>query len=885
MAAGRKEILLREFTDLNRAVPTPPMRLACPHCHQELDIDEAWAGHEVACPLCSGGFIVPAQTPEPIPSTASDPVPDPDPSAQPPKTQTNRKLKAWNRQRRIRQILSLLFVIGLLGGAAYGFNQWRGERPPAQAFQDLANRALEWIGNLVQPPTPPPPPPTPTPTPTPEPTPTPTPTPEPTPEEVDPIGWLMENPDRRPENLVLREKTSFPAFYEGRAVGKVDVPAGVTVRLVNIEPDAVEVRYREGTANLPHDATNLREAAAAEMAKPAPTPEPQIAEAPSPTPPPVIPKVREDQLGAVLQRDKNGTITGTTFRVWAPHAEEVSVVGSFNNWRPKADEMTVDKETGVWTAEVPRAKPGDEYMFMINGDLERRDPRGRALSADSKSVIVDPLDFDWGDTAPPATKLSDLVIYQLHPGTFYDPSPNDGEMATLRDAAKRLDHLKDLGVNCILLMPVNEFGGNHSWGYNPTDPYAIERAYGGPEALREFVREAHQRGIAVHIDVVHNHYDNVDVHLKQFDGYGGGDNQHGIYFYEDEERGMTPWGPRPDFGRPEVRAYILDNIRMLFDEYRVDGLRWDSVVNILRYNDGASDNPEGDKLIEEVSKMIRSEYPGKISIAEDAVGDERFDGSWEYDFHHAGEGEDERVLGVVPQIVRPPGELDVADIAKRLGTDLGFSRVIYTENHDETAYRPPPEPSYQRLIVDVDEDDPHSLIARRKSALAAVLTLTAPGVPFIFMGQELLETKQFHDSNPIEWDRGDVSERSTKLFKDLIHLRRNLDGRGAALQDTEVRIMEQDPDKQLLAYRRFVAGRPDEDIVVVINFSPEPLENVPVVFPRPAKWELLVNTDDPQYGEGFTGVAAKADDEGSRRMVSLAPFSAQIYGIAKDGLR
>ncbi|MFN9939526.1 MAG: alpha amylase C-terminal domain-containing protein, partial [bacterium] len=151
------------------------------------------------------------------------------------------------------------------------------------------------------------------------------------------------------------------------------------------------------------------------------------------------------------------------------------------------------------------------------------------------------------------------------------------------------------------------------------------------------------------------------------------------------------------------------------------------------------------------------------------------------------------------------------------------------------------------------------------------------------MGQELVEDQQFHDSNPIEWDRGDVSERSTKLFKDLIHLRRHLDGRGAALQDTKIRSMEQDAGKQLLAYRRFLAGRPDEDIVVIINFSPEPLENVPVVFPRPAKWELLVNTDDPQYGEGFTGVAAApSNEDGSRRMVSLAPFSAQIYGIAKD---
>ncbi len=698
---------------------------------------------------------------------------------------------------------------------------------------------------------------------------------------MDPIGWLIENPERRPAVLTLLEATEFPAMYEGRTVGKVKVPPGAEVRLVNIEPDLVEVRYREGTVKLPYTATNLREAATEEMAKPAPTPEPAIVEAPTPAPTPTAATLRKDQLGAMVKRDDEGNVSGTVFRVWAPNAESVSVIGSFNNWNPGKDEMTSDKDTGVWTLEIAKAKPGDEYLFLINGELERRDPRGREVSAAGKSVIHDPSDFDWGDTTPPTTQLSDLVIYQMHPGTFHDPEPEDGDMATLRDAIGKLDHLQELGVNCVLLMPVNEFGGNHSWGYNPTDPYAIERAYGGPDALREFIREAHRRGIAVHIDVVHNHYDNVDVHLKQFDGYGGGDNQNGIYFYEDEERGMTPWGPRPNFGRPEVRSYIADNIRMLFDEYRVDGLRWDSVANILRYNDGALDNPDGEKLIDEISEMIRTEYPGKISIAEDAVGDDRFDGSWEYGFHHAGDGDQERVLGVVPQLARPPGETDVGDIISRVQTDLGFSRVIYTENHDETGKLN----GNRRILSDVDEDDPHSLTPRRKHALAGVITLTAPGVPLVFMGQELLEDREFHDSNPLDWKRGDLSARSTKLFRDLIHLRRNLDGRGAALQDAKIRVLEEDQDKQFLAYRRYLPGKPEDDIVVLINFSPDPIDEMPFVFPRSAKWEMLLNTDDPQYGEDFTGLAAKQNGfENSTLPITMAPFSAQIFGVARSRL-
>ena len=489
-------------------------------------------------------------------------------------------------------------------------------------------------------------------------------------------------------------------------------------------------------------------------------------------------------------------------------------------------------------------------------------------------MIHDPAAFDWEDTVPPTCQPGDLVIYQLHAGTFHDPSPEDGKMATLRDAAGRLDHLKELGVNCVLLMPVNEFHGNHSWGYNPTDLYSIERAYGGPDALREFIREAHRRGIAVHIDVVHNHYGPDGLDLKQFDGHSGGDNGHGIYFYEDKERGTTPWGPRPDFGRKEVRAFIADSIRMLFDEYRVDGLRWDSVANIVRYNSGAAENPDGEKLIDEMAKMLRSEYPGKISIAEDAVGDDRFDGSWQYDFHHAGNNGES---GVVPQLLRPPGETDVADVASRMQSDLGLGRVVYTENHDETGRLN----QKRRLITDADQDAPLGLVARRKSALAAVLTLTAPGVPLIFMGQELLEEAEFHDSNPLDWGRGDVAARSSKLFRDLIHLRRNLDGQSGALQDTRIRILEEDTAKQLLVYRRYLPGRPDEDLVVVVNFSPNPVEDMPLVFPRDADWQLLVNTDDPQYGEGFTGMSADPRGAtGKTRPVSLAPYSAQIFGVA-----
>lgn len=128
--------------------------------------------------------------------------------------------------------------------------------------------------------------------------------------------------------------------------------------------------------------------------------------------------------------------------------------------------------------------PGDEYIFLINGELERKDPRARMVtSSEGKGVISNTSGFDWGrDWRRPEVALGDLVIYQLHPGTFHDPDPQDGEPGTLHVASAKLDHWAQMGINCVLLRPVNEFAGRHGWGYHPSVLFAIENAYGGPDA-------------------------------------------------------------------------------------------------------------------------------------------------------------------------------------------------------------------------------------------------------------------------------------------------------------------------------------------------------------------------------------------------------------------
>jgi 1,4-alpha-glucan branching enzyme len=205
--------------------------------------------------------------------------------------------------------------------------------------------------------------------------------------------------------------------------------------------------------------------------------------------------------------------------------------------------------------------------------------------------------------------------------------------------------------------------------------------------------------------------------------------------------------------------------------------------------------------------------------------------------------------------------------------------VIYTENHDETGRLN----GKRRIITEVSEEDPHCLKARRKNALAAVLTLTAPGVPLIFMGQELLEPKEFHDSNPLDWRRGEDAFRSFLLHRDLVHLRRNLAGFSAALTDEHVRVVTADEENKLLVFRRYLPSSPDEDLLVVVNMSGQTLENVPVRFPQSGEWSVLLNTDNPRYGRDLAGVgqASVRTDGGQNAAVTLAPYSAQIFAAGR----
>jgi 1,4-alpha-glucan branching enzyme len=561
---------------------------------------------------------------------------------------------------------------------------------------------------------------------------------------------------------------------------------------------------------------------------------------------------------------------GVRIRVWAPNAHRVEIIGDFNNWRAMGSErLSPEGETGIWSTLLNRKLPRGAYRFLINGTLHRRDPYARAVSPDEKSsLFYNPAAFDWTGDTPAKFPLDDLVIYELHVGTFFDPDPRDGQPGRFVDVLRRLDHLQELGINVIQLLPIHEFYGRHSWGYNPSDPFAVEQTYGGPDAFKSFIKECRRRGFAIHLDIVHNHYGPENLDLLRFDGVGG-PTTGGIYFYDQPGLDMTPWGPRVRFDEPMVRRYIRDNALMWLEEYRVDGFRWDSTLNIRAYNEGRNPIPAGARMLEDINREIRARFPHVYSIAEDSLGIGNFHASWDYEFHHA----------VMPELKRAAkNEARVGVIAEALAAQHSMPRVIYIDNHDEAGKLN----GQFRIATDIDPTNPGSDLARKISQLGAVLTFTAPGIPLLFMGNEFLESGYFHEDRPLDWTKRERFAGVVALHRDLIRLRRNLDGHGSALKGAHIEIPVIDSERKILVYWRWGESKPADRMVVVLNLSNAEQSNVVVPFPSEGPWITRFNTDWTRYGGAVREDSSTVNFKGvaPRASLTLPPYSARIFGLA-----
>ncbi len=599
------------------------------------------------------------------------------------------------------------------------------------------------------------------------------------------------------------------------------------------------------------------------------------------------------QFVATVTRPGMGAIpheAGVAFRVWAPHADAVSVVGPFNEWKPGTSAMARE-ETGNWYADLPAARVGHEYRYHLKtptGEFTRIDPYARQVTNSVGNAVVHDPHFDWGEAYLPTPPWNEWVIYELHVGTFNDTRPDVDTPGTFADVVARFDHLKTLGVNCLQVMPIAEFAGDRSWGYNPAHPFAVETAYGGPVEFKKFVKAAHAAGFAVILDVVYNHFGPSDLDLWRFDGWSENDGG-GIYFYQDWRK-VTPWGDtRPDYGRNEVRQYISDNAHMWVEDYHVDGLRMDMTLYIRSVRpDGEPNLPDGWTLLQWVNGEVRAKHPNTLTIAEDLqhlgeitkpVGDggAGFGAQWDDQFVHP-------IREAV--VVAADEYRSMAAVAHAVANkynDDAFQRVIYSESHDEVAN------GRARVVHEIAPGDPANYFAQKRSTLAAALVFTAPGIPMLFMGQEFLEGGWFRDTVPVDWHLRDEFRGIVRLYRDLIRLRLNRDGRTRGLCGQNVQVHHLNDDANVIAFRRWDVGGDGDDVVVIANFHRDARPDYDLGFPSPGKWVLRLNSDwkgySDQFGDHASGDvdAQPGDRDGlpATATVSVGPYSVLIYSKPK----
>jgi 1,4-alpha-glucan branching enzyme len=538
---------------------------------------------------------------------------------------------------------------------------------------------------------------------------------------------------------------------------------------------------------------------------------------------------------------------GTTFRVWAPHATTVNVTGAFNGWSTTANPLA-SEGNGLWSADVPGAGVFQQYKYYLNGSLWRVDPRaGDVVSSVGDGIIVNP-DYNWTPFTMPA--WNELVIYEMHIGTFNDLP--GGSPGTWQTAMAKLDHIQSLGVNAVEIMPVAEFPGDYSLGYNPVNLFAPESAYGTPAQMRQFIDACHQRGIAVLLDVVYNHFGPSDLEhsLWKFDGWSTYSNTGGIYFFENEFR-STPWGDRPNFDSGPVRSFIRDNVMYWLTEYNMDGLRMDGTAYIRQRDDGR-DVPGGWSLMQWINNEIDAAFAQKICIAEDmrdndwitkttGEGGAGFDSQWDAGFHHT----------LVGALETPDdGNRNmwaIRDIITHQYNGWDTQRVIYTESHDEVGA----SSGKARVPSRIWWDHPDSYYSKKRSTLGAGIVLTSPGIPMLFMGQEFLEDGSWHDDTPLDWSKNTTFAGIKLLYQHLIGLRRNLSQQTRGLTAKNVNVFHVNNTDKVIAFHRWWDGGPGDDVVVIANFAYQGFTSYNIGMPRAGRWRVRFNSDWIGYDAEF----------------------------------
>jgi maltooligosyltrehalose trehalohydrolase len=426
----------------------------------------------------------------------------------------------------------------------------------------------------------------------------------------------------------------------------------------------------------------------------------------------------------------------TRFRVWAPRVTTVALKLD----GPQARLLPMSRQPhGNFEVAVSDVPEGSRYWFQLDGDRVRPDPASRAQpdGVHGPSVVIDPSTFHWSSQLWRAPALEEYVIYELHVGTFTAAGTFDAAIA-------ELDRLRQIGINAIELMPVNEFPGERNWGYDGAYPFAAKSTYGGPEGLARLVDACHQREIAVILDVVYNHFGPEGAYAGEFGHYYSG-------------RYRTLWGDAINFDGPgsdAVRSFFVESALYWLRDLRIDAFRVDAIHAIF----DQSAIPFLRQLTTAIHDEARALGRPAYVIAESDLNDPRvvlngdqggfgFDAQWSDDFHHA--------LHTALTAERDGIYTDfdgVADLKRAL--ERGFVYTGHYSRFRERAHGAPPaaiRPSQLVICVQNHDQIGNRAVGDRLAVtltfeqlkLLAASTLLSPFIPLIFMGEEYGETAPF----------------------------------------------------------------------------------------------------------------------------------------------
>ncbi|MEY2473930.1 MAG: 1,4-alpha-glucan branching enzyme [Actinomycetota bacterium] len=580
-------------------------------------------------------------------------------------------------------------------------------------------------------------------------------------------------------------------------------------------------------------------------------------------------------------------VRGTAFAVWAPNARSVCVAGDFNNWDDRLHPMRQLGSSGVWELFVPQVGSGDHYKYIVVDAWGHRRPKADPMATatelppgNASRVYASGYEWhdgDWMDERASTNALrAPLSTYEVHLGSWRRcPEDDDRPLTYLESADALADHALSLGFTHVELMPVAEhpFGG--SWGYQVTSYFAPTARFGEPDDFRAFVDHLHQRGLGVIVDWVPAHFPRDDWALASFDGTA-------LYEHADPRRGAHPdWGTLVfNFGRHEVRNFLVANALYWCEEFHVDALRVDAVASML-YLDysrkdgewlpnrhGGRENLEAIDFLREVNEVVHGEVPGAMVIAEEStawpsvsrptyLGGLGFTFKWNMGWMH----------DTLTYFSKEPVHRRYHHNQLTFGLLYAFTEnFMLPLSHDEVVHG-------KGSLLNKMPGDRWQQFANLRSLYGWMWA--HPGKKLLFMGGEIAQEREWSHDRSIDWHLLNLPEHEgVRALVGTLNETLRAEPALYELDDSESGfrwIDASDVDNNVLSFLRISdEGRP---VVCIANFSPVVRQPYRIGLPSGGVWEELVNTDDARFGgSGVRNGAVTAEAETWQGL----PYSAEF---------